>query len=247
MPDTLHHMQKIKPVSIFLHMTRMPVKIANGVQYTMETLVPFFTQDAQRQVFRPLETIVLFHFHCSPITWAVDVNSAFRAQNAQGRSSGCVLRAMTSKSEIYLPRSWDSFTNPDGLDFLNESCIFPPERGKSARCAVDPDSSPGIASLVRLVQNGTRMRREFRLFCRMHVQRAKGIAVFGTVAMQGRSMDQMRRTNRKQTAQPIPEQPKCWTQACTNVLFCTDLRARRNVKYSARMFLGVTPRDHTDI
>ena len=51
MPDTLRHAQKIKPTLIFLHMTLCtPVKIAKCAQYTMEALVPFFTQDAQRQV-----------------------------------------------------------------------------------------------------------------------------------------------------------------------------------------------------
>ncbi len=44
-------MQKIEPVSIFLPMTlHTPVKITKCAQYTMEALVPFFTQDAQRQV-----------------------------------------------------------------------------------------------------------------------------------------------------------------------------------------------------
>ncbi len=51
MPDTLCHIQKIEPISIFLHMTlHILVKMAKCAQYTMEALVPFFTQDAQRQV-----------------------------------------------------------------------------------------------------------------------------------------------------------------------------------------------------
>ena len=43
--------QTIEPVLIFLPMTLLtPVNFTKYAQYTMETLVPFFTQDAQCQV-----------------------------------------------------------------------------------------------------------------------------------------------------------------------------------------------------
>ena len=49
--DMLHDTRKIEVVSIFLCMTlHMLAKITKCAQYTMEALVPFFTQDAQRQV-----------------------------------------------------------------------------------------------------------------------------------------------------------------------------------------------------